>query len=61
MIARLSSAYGGAIKNPGVVAQLNAQGYIPIGSGPAAFRAHIESEIAKWAPVIKSTGLVVSQ
>jgi tripartite-type tricarboxylate transporter receptor subunit TctC len=61
VIARLSSAYGGAIKNPGVVAQLNAQGYIPIGSGPAAFRAHIESEIAKWAPVIKSTGLVVSQ
>jgi tripartite-type tricarboxylate transporter receptor subunit TctC len=61
VIARLSSAYGGAIKSPGVVAQLNAQGYIPIGSGPAAFRAHIESEIAKWAPVIKSTGLVVSQ
>jgi tripartite-type tricarboxylate transporter receptor subunit TctC len=61
VIARLSSAYGGAIKNPGVVAQLNAQGYIPIGSGPAAFRAHIESEIAKWAPIIKSTGLVVSQ
>jgi tripartite-type tricarboxylate transporter receptor subunit TctC len=61
VIARLSSAYSGAIKNPGVVAQLNAQGYIPIGSNPAAFRAHIASEIAKWAPIIKSTGLVVSQ
>jgi tripartite-type tricarboxylate transporter receptor subunit TctC len=61
VIAKLSSAYGGAIKNPGVVAQLNAQGYIPIGSGPAAFQAHIESEVAKWAPIIKATGLVVSQ
>ena len=61
VIARLSAAYSGAIKNPAVVAQLNAQGYIPIGSDPAAFRAHIASEIAKWAPVIKATGLVVSQ
>ena len=60
-IEKLSAAYMGAIKAPGVVAQLTAQGYIPIGSNPAAFAKHIESEIAKWRPIIKSTGLVVSQ
>lgn len=60
-IEKLSAAYMGAIKTPGVVAQLTAQGYIPIGSNPAAFAKHIESEIAKWRPIIKSTGLVVSQ
>lgn len=60
-VEKLSAAYMGAIKAPAVVAQLTAQGYIPVGSNPAAFAKHIESEIAKWRPVIKSTGLVVSQ
>jgi tripartite-type tricarboxylate transporter receptor subunit TctC len=61
VIEKLSSAYMGAIKTSSVVAQLTEQGYIPIGSNGAAFAAHIESEIARWRPIIKSTGLVVSQ
>jgi len=60
-LEKLTSAYRGAIKTPSVVAQLTKQGYIPVGSDPAAFATHIKSEIAKWGPIIKSTGLVVSQ
>jgi tripartite-type tricarboxylate transporter receptor subunit TctC len=60
-LEKLTSAYMGAIKAPSVIAQLTKQGYVPVGSDPAAFAAHIKSEIAKWGPVIKSTGLVVSQ
>lgn len=60
-LEKLTSAYMGAIKTPAVIAQLTKQGYIPVGSSPAAFAAHIKSEIAKWGPIIKSTGLVVNQ
>jgi tripartite-type tricarboxylate transporter receptor subunit TctC len=29
----------------------------PVGNSPAAFRARIEAEVARWAPVIKAAGI----
>ena len=58
VVEKLAAAYMGAIKTPAVTTQLTEQGYIPIGSNGTAFAAHIESEIARWRPVIKATGLV---
>jgi tripartite-type tricarboxylate transporter receptor subunit TctC len=36
---------------------LTAQGYEPIGGDPASFAKHIQSEIAKWRPVIQATNI----
>ncbi len=37
--------------------RLEAQGFEPDGGTPAAFAAYIQSEIAKWAKVIKDAGI----
>jgi tripartite-type tricarboxylate transporter receptor subunit TctC len=29
----------------------------PVGNSPAEFRAKIDSEIGRWAPVIKAAGI----
>jgi tripartite-type tricarboxylate transporter receptor subunit TctC len=57
VVEALSAAFVAAMKSPEVVANLTEQGYDPIGETPAVFAAHIESEIAKWMPVIKATGI----
>ncbi|MSP33156.1 MAG: tripartite tricarboxylate transporter substrate binding protein, partial [Pseudolabrys sp.] len=42
---------------PGVVAKLSSQGAILVGDTPDQFRAFIDSEIKKWAKVIKDAGV----
>jgi tripartite-type tricarboxylate transporter receptor subunit TctC len=32
----------------------------PVGSSPSAFRAHIDGEIARWAPVIKAANIKIN-
>jgi len=34
-------------------------GYEPVGGSPGKFGEHIHAEIAKWAPVVKATGVRV--
>jgi tripartite-type tricarboxylate transporter receptor subunit TctC len=57
VIARLSAAFMAAMQTPEVKSMLIEQGYDPAGSDPAVFAAHIQSEIAKWRPVIKATNI----
>lgn len=48
------------IKQPAVVEKLATQVMEPVGSSPAEFRALINSEVARWAPVIKAADVKVN-
>ena len=37
--------------------RLSADGSEPVGNTPGQFAAHIKSEIAKWAKVVKEAGI----
>ncbi|MNW22279.1 Tripartite tricarboxylate transporter family receptor [compost metagenome] len=46
-----------ALKDPGVLEKLRVQGTEPLGSTPKAYGDYIQSEIKRWAGVVKSTGV----
>ena len=48
------------IKQPAVREKLAAQLMEPVGSTPEQFRAQIDGEIARWAPVIKAANVKVN-
>jgi tripartite-type tricarboxylate transporter receptor subunit TctC len=56
---RLSREIATALRQPQLQAQLAAGGYESVGSTPEALQAHIDSEITRWAAVVKSTGAKV--
>ena len=56
---RLAREIAAALRQPQLQSQLAAGGYEPVGSTPEALQAHIDSEIARWAAVVKSTGAKV--
>ncbi|MPM16392.1 hypothetical protein SDC9_62771 [bioreactor metagenome] len=53
---RLSDEIAKALKQPQLLSQLTASGYVPVGSSPEALQEHIDSEIQRWAKVVKATG-----
>jgi tripartite-type tricarboxylate transporter receptor subunit TctC len=57
VVSKLSAAFMSAMKATDVRKVLIAQGYDPIGGDPASFANHIQSEIAKWRPVIQATNI----
>lgn len=57
IIAKLNQAAAEAMKDPAVKEKLAAQGATLVGDKPEQFRAFIESEIKKWAKVIKDAGV----
>ncbi|MGE0873879.1 MAG: Bug family tripartite tricarboxylate transporter substrate binding protein [Burkholderiales bacterium] len=56
VIDRLHAEATKAIQNPAVAGKLQDLGATTVSSNPAAFSAFIKAEIAKWAPVVKSSG-----
>src|SRR5205085_6847867 len=52
IIARIHDEVVDAIRTPEVREKLALQVMEPIGNSPAEFRANINAEIARWAPVI---------
>jgi tripartite-type tricarboxylate transporter receptor subunit TctC len=60
VITRIHDEVVDAIKSPDVGEKLAAQLMEPIGNSPAEFRAVIEREIARWAPVIKAIDLKIN-
>jgi tripartite-type tricarboxylate transporter receptor subunit TctC len=46
-----------ALRTPDVQQKLAAQGFDVIGSDAATFAAHLRTELAKWAAVVKAAGL----
>lgn len=59
IVAKLSAETHKALNAPDVKERLLAQGVEPVGSTPEQFTAHIESEMARYAAVVKSSGAKV--
>ncbi len=57
IIDRLNQAFLKALKDPGVLEKLRIQGTEPLGSTPAEYGVYIDKELARWASVVKSTGV----
>ena len=61
VIERLLKETRAALKTPDVNQALLSQGAEPGGSSPAEFGAYFQTEIGKWAKVIKSAGIKLEQ
>ncbi len=59
IVATLNKAAVEAMRDPDVVSKLSIQGAILVGDTPDQFGAFINSEIKKWAMVIKEAGVPV--
>lgn len=59
IIAKLNSAVQNALGQADTQQFLNEQGLIPAGNSPEAFAAFIDSEITKWAKVVKDSGATI--
>jgi tripartite-type tricarboxylate transporter receptor subunit TctC len=57
VVARIQRAVADALSAPAIRELLANQFMVPVGSTPAEFRALIDGEIARWAPVIKAAGI----
>ena len=61
IVAKLNQIAGEAIRDPTVKEKLSVQGAELIGDSPEHFHAFVESEIARWAKVIKDAGVVTEK
>jgi tripartite-type tricarboxylate transporter receptor subunit TctC len=59
VIAKLNAEINAILKQPDVVARMNAQGFDLIGGTPDDLAALIRRETDTWAPVIRKLGLKV--
>ena len=59
VVSRIQQEVAKALASPAVKERLLAQGAIPSGNTPQEFARFIDSEIKKWAPVVKASGAKV--
>lgn len=57
IVTKFSNQAARVLHDPAVKNKLTADGAEAVGSTPAQFSAHIRSELAKWAKIIKQIGL----
>ncbi len=60
MVDKINKDVVAIIKQPAVRDKLAAQLMEPVGSTPEEFRARMNSEIARWAPVIKAANIKIN-
>jgi tripartite-type tricarboxylate transporter receptor subunit TctC len=58
VIAKVNSETTRLLSEPAVRERIHKEGADPVGSSPAAFDKRIRGEIAKWAGVLKASGLM---
>ncbi len=61
VVDRLSGDMVKALADPGVRERLQAAGAEPVGSDAETFAKQMKSELARWEPVVKASGLLRSQ
>ena len=54
MVAAVSREVAEALRDPAIGEKLKALYMEPLGTSPAEFKAHVDSEMKRWAPVIKA-------
>jgi tripartite-type tricarboxylate transporter receptor subunit TctC len=59
IITRLNTEVAGALREPDARARLYSIGAEPMSNTPEEFGAFIQSEMAKWAKVVKVAGIRV--
>jgi tripartite-type tricarboxylate transporter receptor subunit TctC len=59
VVDRLAAETAKAARSAEMRDKLAAQGFIPDGSGPAAFAAYVKDEIAKYAKIVKDANIKV--
>jgi tripartite-type tricarboxylate transporter receptor subunit TctC len=57
VIAKVNGEMVRLVRSPEVRERISREGADPVGSSPAEFAARVESEIAKWTRVVKSSGI----
>ena len=57
LVATIVAEFQKALKAPGVVEKLGAQGIVISGAGPREFEAFERSEIERWAKVVKANNI----
>jgi tripartite-type tricarboxylate transporter receptor subunit TctC len=63
VVAKLTAALQGALKDPTVIERFAGLATVPVSQDlatPAALKAQLESEVAKWSTVIKAAGVKAS-
>jgi tripartite-type tricarboxylate transporter receptor subunit TctC len=57
LVTKFNKVLGEIIQEPETRGKLRQLGYETTGSTPEEFKAYVQTEITKWADVIKSEGL----
>jgi tripartite-type tricarboxylate transporter receptor subunit TctC len=57
VVEKLSAEVNKAMQSPDIKDYFAVRGFIVEGSTPAAFKAFIASEVKKWTPIVKSSGV----
>jgi tripartite-type tricarboxylate transporter receptor subunit TctC len=57
VLARISAAYGQALRKPAVTARLAELGYDIIGNTPSEHTTQMRAMIARWAEVVAKAGV----
>lgn len=60
LVAKIGGAVADAITSPDIRAKLAAQLMEPVPTTPTAFRARIDADLARWAPVIKAANIRIN-
>jgi tripartite-type tricarboxylate transporter receptor subunit TctC len=60
VVAKLHAMTVKVLGRPEVRSKLEAQQMVPVGSSPEQFRALINAEIGRWAPVIQAAGIKIN-
>lgn len=60
IVDKINKDVSEAIRTPAIREKLAAQLMEPVGNSPAAFRAVIDAEISRWAPIIKAADVKIN-
>jgi tripartite-type tricarboxylate transporter receptor subunit TctC len=57
IVEKLNTQLANVLSNPEIKSQLNSRGFDVVTSTPSQLGDYIKSEVAKWAPIVKKSGV----
>lgn len=61
VLARLNEQFVMVARSPEIIAALEADGAVAVGSTPAQYRQHIASEIERWKKIVQENGIKIEE